>query len=251
MRALPCVPQGDRTAAPIQGAGVHFTAACVCNGRASAELHRSGTLAYDQLALVETLAIGAHAVERASITADDFVLVIGAGPIGLSVIQFVQRHHPTLAVMDVKASRLDFCRRNLGVTHTLAGGVDAAEQLRALETAICPDCDRPTGNAGQWKAPSNCCTGGRIVFVGLFQGELSFHDPNFHPPRTVALRQPKRAACQLREIIALSRRRPSIPRLDTHRFDLGIRSSAFRKSRPTLGLRPSSPFRLTSIEEAR
>ncbi|HUP38897.1 MAG TPA: zinc-binding alcohol dehydrogenase family protein [Vicinamibacterales bacterium] len=146
------------------------------------KLHRSRTLAYDQLALVETLAIGAHAVERASITADDFVLVIGAGPIGLSVIQFVQRHHPTLAVMDVKTSRLDFCRRNLGVTHTLAGGVDAAEQLRDIGDGDLPTIViDATGNAGSMESAFELpAQGGRIVFVGLFQGELSFHDPNFH-----------------------------------------------------------------------
>jgi len=47
------------------------------------KLHPSARLDYDQLALVETLGIGAHAVERAQLTKDDFVLVIGAGPIGL------------------------------------------------------------------------------------------------------------------------------------------------------------------------
>ena len=52
------------------------------------KLHPSAKLDYEQLALVETLGIGAHAVERAEISADDFVLVIGAGPIGLSVVQF-------------------------------------------------------------------------------------------------------------------------------------------------------------------
>jgi threonine dehydrogenase-like Zn-dependent dehydrogenase len=70
------------------------------------KLHRSRTLTYDQLALVETLAIGAHAVDRAAIGPDDFVLVIGAGPIGLSVSQFVQVRGATLAVMDVRKSRL-------------------------------------------------------------------------------------------------------------------------------------------------
>ena len=97
------------------------------------KLHKSTTSsAYDQLALVETLGIGAHAVERAGLKPDDFVLVIGAGPIGLSVIQFVQLSGATLAVMDVSESRLEFCRKHLfGVKHTLGAGPDAAAQLKA------------------------------------------------------------------------------------------------------------------------
>jgi threonine dehydrogenase-like Zn-dependent dehydrogenase len=61
------------------------------------KLHRSAKLDYEQLALVETLGIGAHAVERAEAKPDDFILVIGAGPIGLSVIQFALVTGATLA----------------------------------------------------------------------------------------------------------------------------------------------------------
>jgi len=42
-------------------------------------------------ALVEPLAVGLHAVERASIHAGDRVLVVGAGPVGLSVIAWAAR----------------------------------------------------------------------------------------------------------------------------------------------------------------
>jgi threonine dehydrogenase-like Zn-dependent dehydrogenase len=52
------------------------------------KLHLSKNLTLDQLALVETLAIGCHAVDRAGLEKGEFVLVIGAGPIGLAVVQF-------------------------------------------------------------------------------------------------------------------------------------------------------------------
>jgi threonine dehydrogenase-like Zn-dependent dehydrogenase len=55
-----------------------------------AKLHRSDKLSLEQLALVETLGIGAHAVSRARLETEETVLVIGAGPIGLAVIQFAQ-----------------------------------------------------------------------------------------------------------------------------------------------------------------
>ena len=146
------------------------------------KLHRSTTLNYDQLALIETLGIGAHAVERAEVKANDTVLVIGAGPIGLSVIQFVQVTGAKLAVMDVAASRLAFCREQLGVTHTLVAGPDNVARLHAifggdLPTVVIDATGNPQSMAGAFELPAH---GGRIVFVGLFQGDVSFNDPNFH-----------------------------------------------------------------------
>jgi threonine dehydrogenase-like Zn-dependent dehydrogenase len=146
------------------------------------KLHRSARLDYEQLALVETLGIGAHAVERAEIKPDDFVLVIGAGPIGLSVLQFALVTGATCAVMDVSESRLAFCRDQLGVQHLIAAGPAAAAQLKPvgsgdLPTVVIDATGNPASMAGTFDLAAH---GGRIVFVGLFQGDLAFNDPNFH-----------------------------------------------------------------------
>jgi threonine dehydrogenase-like Zn-dependent dehydrogenase len=169
------------------------------------KLHRSFTLSYDQLALVETLAIGAHAVERAAIERDDFVLVIGAGPIGLSVIQFVQLHATTLAVMDVNGSRLDFCRRALGVRHTIAGGASALEELQAIGGGELPSIIiDATGNAASMAGSFDLAAqGGRIVFVGLVQGAVIFDDPNFHRRELTLLASRNAPPATFRDIIAL------------------------------------------------
>jgi 2-desacetyl-2-hydroxyethyl bacteriochlorophyllide A dehydrogenase len=186
------------------------------------KLHRSGTLAYDQLALVETLGIGAHAVERADIARDDFVLVIGAGPIGLAVSQFVQVRGATLAVMDVRESRLEFCRQ-LGVRHTLLAGPDAKEDLRAIGGGELPAVVMDaTGNAASMTGAFDLpVQGGRIVFVGLFQGDVSFNDPNFHRRELTLLASRNAQAGNFREIIALMEAgRIDIAPWITHRFDL-------------------------------
>ena len=83
------------------------------------KLHRSRTLSFDQLALVETLGIGCHAVSRAQPEADENVLVLGAGPIGLSVIPFVKAAGAVPIVADVSESRLAFCRDQMNVETTL------------------------------------------------------------------------------------------------------------------------------------
>ncbi|MGD0461203.1 MAG: zinc-binding alcohol dehydrogenase family protein [Tepidisphaeraceae bacterium] len=143
----------------------------------TAKLHRSEKLSPDELALVEPLSIGCHAADRAGITLGERVLIIGAGPIGLSVIPFATAAGGRVMVMDISASRLEFCRKKMGVATTLA---DAA--LKEFAADDLPTCViDATGNP---KSMARCfdltAHGGRIVFVGLFQGDVTFNDPNFH-----------------------------------------------------------------------
>jgi alcohol dehydrogenase len=92
------------------------------------KLHLSPRLTPAQNALVETLAIGCHAVDRSAAAAGETVLVIGAGPIGLSVVEFARLAGARVIVMDVAASRLRFVTERLGVTDTiLARGGEADE----------------------------------------------------------------------------------------------------------------------------
>ena len=187
------------------------------------KLHKSTRLTYDQLALVETLGIGAHAVERAEVKPDDFVLVIGAGPIGLSVIQFVQARGATLAVMDVSEPRLEFCRRQLGVETAFVAGRDPATTLRGvgggnLPTVVIDATGNAQSMAGAFDLPA---PGGRLVFVGLFPGEVTFHDPNFHRRELTLLASRNSLPGTFRDVIALieSGRINTTPWI-THRFSL-------------------------------
>ena len=68
-------------------------------------------LSVEELALIEPLAIGAHAVRRANVQPNENVLVIGAGPIGLGIIEFARIAGANVMVMDVNEHRLDFCKK--------------------------------------------------------------------------------------------------------------------------------------------
>jgi threonine dehydrogenase-like Zn-dependent dehydrogenase len=189
----------------------------------SRKLHPSSRLSFDQLALVETLGIGAHAVERAAPTPRDFVLVAGAGPIGLSAIQFALASGATVAVSDVSERRLEFCRKALGVTHALAAGPDLADRLRKVGGGDLPGIViDATGNAASMAAAFDLpAHGGRIVFVGLFQGEVTFNDPNFHRRELKLLASRNALPGTFRDIISLV----EAGRIDTgpwitHRFGL-------------------------------
>jgi 2-desacetyl-2-hydroxyethyl bacteriochlorophyllide A dehydrogenase len=147
------------------------------------KVYASKTLNYEQLALVETLGIGSHAVNRAQVQANDLVLVIGAGPIGLSVIQFAKLKGATVVVMDMNASRLAFCQQQLGVDATvLLQNTDPVEEIRQVLNGDLPTVVfDATGNpSSMMQAFKYVAHGGRLTFVGLFQGDVTFNDPEFH-----------------------------------------------------------------------
>ena len=147
------------------------------------KLHPSRTLSLDQLALVETLGIGAHAVDRAHVEKDEFVLVIGVGPIGLATMQFAREAGAQVIALDVNEQRLAFCRDQMRIPYIInAAQQNVLEVLRQIT-----DNDLPTavfdatGNAQSMMAAFEYpAHGGRLIFVGLFQGDVTFHDPNFH-----------------------------------------------------------------------
>ena len=149
----------------------------------SRKLYPSTHLTLDQLALIETLGIGCHAVDRACVEAGEFALVIGAGPIGLTAVQFAIEAKAQVIVLDINPKRLEFCREHLGVPHLINATVD--NPLEALKQITSGDLPTlvfdATGNAkSMMRAFEYPANGGRLVFVGLFRGDVTFNDPNFH-----------------------------------------------------------------------
>src|SRR5437660_5112882 len=83
------------------------------------KLHPANGLMPEQCALVETLAIGCHAVNRAKVKPTDTVLIIGAGPIGLSVSEFTRLAGARTILMDLSEARLRFVREKMGHADTI------------------------------------------------------------------------------------------------------------------------------------
>jgi alcohol dehydrogenase len=149
------------------------------------KLHRSPNLSPAQNALVETLAIGCHAIDRGGPQPGENVLIIGAGPIGLSALEFAKLSGARVIVMDMAASRLAFVRETMGVADTLVATGDASdEQAIAALTAgrMCDVVVDATGSAvSMARSLSLCSFGGRLVYVGITQSDLVFpHAPVLH-----------------------------------------------------------------------
>lgn len=133
------------------------------------QLHKSEKLSFDQLALVEPLGIGAHAVERSGLRKGEEALVIGAGPIGLSVIQFAMAEGAKVVVIEQSESRRRFAEQF---------GVSALAEARGRLADVVFDA---TGSAAAMAASLKCVApGGRLVFVGLTKEPVSIDDVWLH-----------------------------------------------------------------------
>jgi len=173
--------------------GVHIDGAMVDYlSVPSASLVHGKGLSYDQLALVEPLAIGAHAIRRADVRVGEFVLVVGAGPIGLGTMEAARIAGGEVIAMDINEGRLRFCRERLEVLHTVKAGVrggaaggageGAVEELRHITRGEMPTVViDATGNLRAIDDGFNFMAhGGRYVLVGLQKGEVKFSQPEFH-----------------------------------------------------------------------
>ena len=142
------------------------------------KLHPSKKLSFDQLALVETLAIGCHAINRGEPMPGEAVLVIGAGPIGLSVVEFAKLSGARTIVMDMNEQRLAFVRETMGVPDTILTKGDGEElkRLAELTNGQLADVvvDATGSNKSMGHALSYCAFKGRLIYVGITQSEISF-----------------------------------------------------------------------------
>ncbi len=168
----------------INVCGVHVDGGMVeyLSVPSSSLVHGEG-LSYDALALVEPLAIGAHGVRRANVQPGEFVLVTGAGPIGLGIMEFARIAGAKVIALDVNETRLSFCKDKLEVPFTVnAMTEDVAQRLKEITNG-----DMPTvviDATGNQKAINNAfyymAHGARYVLVGLQKGDLVVSHPEFH-----------------------------------------------------------------------
>lgn len=159
------------------------------------KLHKSDKLSYDQLALVETLCIGAHAIERSQPDTRDTVLVVGTGPIGLGALQFALTTGATVWAMDADPDRLAFVRDQLNIPETFAPD----DPLPTPPTVVID----ATGHAGSMaRATSLASHGGRIVFLGIVQGTIPLDDPEFHRRELTLMASRNATASTFKHVIA-------------------------------------------------
>jgi 2-desacetyl-2-hydroxyethyl bacteriochlorophyllide A dehydrogenase len=194
----------------------------------------------DALALVEPLSIGCHAVARVALTKQDDVLVIGAGPIGLAVLQFASLDAGRVTVVDLSRTRLDFVESQFASRSH--GSVEAEVEVATgseVPAGIRYDVvfDATGSAASMMKSFDYVAAGGRLVFVGLTLDPISFVDPEFHRREITLMASRNATATDFARVlatIASGRARPGS--WITHRLSLDDVPSQFATVRSDASL---------------
>jgi 2-desacetyl-2-hydroxyethyl bacteriochlorophyllide A dehydrogenase len=132
-------------------------------------LHKSTRLSLDQLALVETLGIGSHAVDRSGLRNGETAVVVGAGPIGIAVAQFASAAGAAVLILEKSEWRRKFVEQ-MGFA---SSGTAEHQQFDVVFDA--------TGSAIAMGESLNLVgAGGRLVFVGLTRDPVCIDDSLFH-----------------------------------------------------------------------
>ncbi len=149
----------------------------------------ANNLSDDQMAIVEPLAIGAHAIRRSQLTKGETVVVVGCGPIGIGIMKLAQIKGAKVIAIDMNQQRLDYAKEKIGVDHIVLGGKDAVNQIEEITNGdMATVVYDATGHKGALEAgPNYMSHGGRYVLVGLSKGELTFTHPAIHAKETTVM----------------------------------------------------------------
>jgi len=180
-------------------------------------------ISLDQAAMIEFLAIGAHAVRRAGVSPGQRVLISGSGPIGMACALFAKLRGGEVAVIDSRPERLVVCRQTLGIPHVLELSPELPAKLEAISGGDMFDVVfDATGNAQAMEQGFRYIAhGGTYVLVSVVSADIKFSDPDFHK-REVTLMGSRNATAEDFNLVLESMRAGRIPSdvLQTHRTPL-------------------------------
>ncbi len=139
-------------------------------------------LSYDEMAIVEPLAIGAHAIRRAAVRKDEYVVVVGCGPIGIGIIKLAQIQGAKVIALDTNASRLEYAKNAVGADYAINVLHDPVSEISKITDGdMATAVFDATGHKGALESgPDYMAHGGRYILVGLSKGDLTFAHPKIH-----------------------------------------------------------------------
>jgi len=200
----------------------------------------AGNASLDDAAMIEFLAIGAHGVKRGGITAQDRVLVVGSGPIGMSAIIFAKARGATVTVMDMREDRLAFTTEALGADHLLLANEEAEANAKKLTDGDFFDVViDATGNAGAMQHGFGFVAhAGRYVLVSVVRTDITFSDPEFHKRETTLFASRNAQADDFAEVVRqMDAGKVPTRALNTHRGSLDDGAVLFKDwLRPEAGV---------------
>jgi 2-desacetyl-2-hydroxyethyl bacteriochlorophyllide A dehydrogenase len=149
----------------------------------------AGRLTSDQMAVVEPLSIGAHALRRSALKAGENLVVMGCGPIGIGILKLAQLAGAKVIAIDVDQHRLAYAKNTIGVEYVINANDNVIERIREITIGDMADVViDATGHKSALEAGIDYIAhGGSYVLVGLSKGELMFKHPAIHAKEATIL----------------------------------------------------------------
>jgi L-galactonate 5-dehydrogenase len=146
------------------------------------KVRASAKLSLLELCLVEPLTVGAHAVSRGRVTAQDTVLVIGCGTVGLGAIAAAAHRSATVIALDMDEGKLAVARR-AGAKHIIRGeqnegaaGSTVREQILEITSGDGPGVViEAVGTPETFRMAVEVASfAGRVVYIGFAKEPVSY-----------------------------------------------------------------------------
>jgi L-gulonate 5-dehydrogenase len=186
-----------------------------------------GMSAY-KASFAEPVAIGVQSCRRGQVSSDDTVLILGAGPIGLALVEVANALGAKTYISDVLPERLETAA-HLGATPIVAGDDFLDEVMRLTNGEGMPVVIEATGNAGVMERTVDyVAAGGRIVIVGLVKKGtgVTFPGLDFTRKEMTIVGSRASTACFPESLALLASGRIRYPEIGTE-FDLGKAPAVF------------------------
>lgn len=129
-----------------------------------------------EASFAEPVAIGVQACRRGDVRADEFVLILGCGPIGLALIEVAKARGARVVATDISQARLDFAA-SLGVETIPACKLAAAVRERTNGEGAAVVIEATGNPQAMEQTVELVASGGRIVVVGLVKQGVNISIP--------------------------------------------------------------------------
>lgn len=140
------------------------------------------TIDFASAAMLEPLAVGAHAISKVSIQEGDKVLIIGAGPIGASVAENARVRKAQVFLADLSPKRRAYVEKEFTYKVFNPSDKDYLEQLKAVtddqlfDVVVDTTAAKPSME-NCWRYIANS---GKIIFVGICSSTIELDGKGFH-----------------------------------------------------------------------
>jgi 2-desacetyl-2-hydroxyethyl bacteriochlorophyllide A dehydrogenase len=131
--------------------------------------HLPAHLSWEEAVMIEPFTIAEQVCSRAAITKNDFVLIMGAGPVGLSILKMVKLYGATCFVSDVMEYKLDAARQYGADLVINAKNTGSKEEIlnRTDGNGVNVVIDAACTTKSFEQALNHVCAAGRVITLGF------------------------------------------------------------------------------------